>query len=306
MKSFIPYLKSISQESFSQFSSNSDPIGHYNRDNYTIDQESICVLGIPFDANSSFRRGPALAPSRIRENYFSDSSNLWTEYGIDLGSISSLYDMGDLDCADTTSGFNAITNIVDTLLKKGAGIISLGGDHSITFPVFKAFADNYDSLNILHLDAHPDLYDTLDNNPFSHACPFARIMEKKMAKRLVQAGIRTINGHQRTQAERLGVEVMEMKDGTEWLKKMEFQGPVYLSIDMDCLDPAFAPGVSHHEPGGFTTRQVIDIIHQVKGNIIGGDIVEYNPERDYGSVTAMVAAKLLKELVGRISADKAL
>lgn len=73
---------------------------------------------------------------------------------------------------------------------------------------------------------------------------------------------------------------------------------------MDCLDPAFAPGVSHHEPGGFTTRQVLDIIHQVKGNLIGGDIVEYNPDRDFNGVTAMTAAKLLKKLIGRISTDR--
>jgi agmatinase len=270
----------------------------------TIDHESICVLGIPFDANSSFRRGPSLAPSRIRESYFSDSSNLWTEQGIDLSHLKGLYDMGDMDCADTPTVFEAITRKVIALLEKNAGLICLGGDHSITFPIIRAYAKKYTDLNILHLDAHPDLYDQLDNNPYSHACPFARIMEKKLATRLVQAGIRTINGHQREQAERLGVEVMEMRGGNGWLKKLKFDGPVYLSIDMDCLDPAFAPGVSHHEPGGFTTRQVLDIIHQVKGSLVGGDIVEYNPDRDIHSMTAMTAAKLLKELIGRISTDR--
>ncbi len=269
-----------------------------------IDKESICILGIPFDANSSFRKGPALAPSRIRESYFSCSSNLWTEQGVDLGALKGLYDVGDVDCSDETVAFEAITQRVATLLKKEARIVSLGGDHSVTFPIFEAFAKKYDNLNILHLDAHPDLYDVLDNNPFSHACPFARIMEKKLATRMVQAGIRTMNGHQREQATRLGVEVIEMKEGNDWLQKLEFQGPVYLSIDMDCLDPAFAPGVSHHEPGGFTTRQVLDIIHRLRGNIIGADIVEYNPDRDFGSVTAMVAAKLLKELIGRIFTNR--
>jgi agmatinase len=270
----------------------------------TIDKESICILGIPFDANSSFRRGPSLAPSRIRESYFSDSANLWTELGIDLGTLKGLYDVGDVDCSDTSTAFETITRKVTTLLKKDARLICLGGDHSITFPIIKAFAKKYKPLNILHLDAHPDLYDRLDNNPFSHACPFARIMEKKLASRLVQAGIRTINGHQREQADRLGVEIMEMKEGNGWLKELQFDGPVYLSIDMDCLDPAFAPGVSHHEPGGFTTRQVLDIIHQVKGNLIGGDIVEYNPDRDIHSMTAMTAAKLLKELIARIFTDR--
>jgi arginase len=314
MKTFSPQLDSIERSPIDQNSMDPhtidphtiDPyaIGPHIIEPYTIDKDSICVLGVPFDVNSSFRRGPALAPSRIRESYFSDSSNLWTEKGIDLGSVNGLYDMGDVECSDTQATFDTITNAVDTLLKKGAGVISLGGDHSITFPIFKAYANNYESLNILHLDAHPDLYDTLDNNPFSHACPFARIMEKKMANRLVQAGIRTINGHQRAQADRLGVEVMEMKDGNEWIENLKFEGPVYLSLDMDCLDPAFAPGVSHHEPGGLTTRQVIDIIHRVKGNIIGADIVEYNPDRDFNSVTAMVAAKLLKEMIGKILADK--
>jgi len=269
----------------------------------TIDNESICIIGIPFDANSSFRKGPSLAPSRIRESYFSDSSNLWTEQGVDLGTLNGLYDMGDVDCSPK-SAFTAITQKVSTLLQKDARVICLGGDHSVTYPVFKAYAKKYQNLNILHLDAHPDLYDHLDNNPLSHACPFARIMEKKLASRMVQAGIRTINGHQREQADRFGVEVMEMKNGNDWLKELEFQGPVYLSLDMDCLDPAFAPGVSHHEPGGFSTRQVLDIIHQLKGNLIGADIVEYNPDRDVHSVTAMTAAKLLKELIARIFTDR--
>jgi len=269
-----------------------------------IDKDSICILGIPFDANSSFRKGPALAPSRIRESYFSDSSNLGTEQGVDLETLNGLYDVGDVDCSKESSTFDAITHRVTTLLKKDARIISLGGDHSITFPILKAYAKKYENLNILHLDAHPDLYDSLGNNRFSHACPFARIMEKKLAVRLVQAGIRTINGHQREQADRLGVEVMEMKNGNDWLEKLEFQGPVYLSLDMDCLDPAFAPGVSHHEPGGFTTRQVLDIIQKLKGNLIGADIVEYNPDRDFQSITSMVAAKLLKELIARINTNR--
>jgi arginase len=110
-------------------------------------------------------------------------------------------------------------------------------------------------------------------------------------------------GSEREQAQKFGVEVKEMKDGINWLDDLEFDGPVYLSLDLDCLDPAFAPGVSHHEPGGMTTRQVIDIIHRLKGKIIGADIVEYNPDRDLGSMTSMVAAKLLKEIIARIHED---
>lgn len=268
-----------------------------------IQTGGICVLGIELDQNSSFQKGPALAPNRIRESYFSSSSNLWSEKGLDLGSLHHLYDLGNIDFKTDADPFNQITSSAKAVLDQGNHMICLGGDHSITFPVIEAYAQKYDGLNILHLDAHPDLYDSLDGNIYSHACPFARIMEKKFAKRLVQAGIRTMTGHQREQAEKFGVEVKEMKDGIDWLDELEFEGPVYLSLDLDCLDPAFAPGVSHHEPGGMTTRQVIDIIHRLKGKIIGADIVEYNPDRDFASMTSMVAAKLLKEIITRIHED---
>ncbi|MBC2705336.1 MAG: agmatinase [Desulfobacula sp.] len=264
---------------------------------------SICILGIPFDKNSSFQKGPSLAPEQIRKSYFSDSSNLWSEKGLDLGSIEYLYDLGDIEFKKGIDDFNLITNSIKNILDLDCHLISLGGDHSVTFPIIEAYAQKYDHINILHLDAHPDLYDSLHGNIYSHACPFARIMERKPAKRLVQAGIRTMNGHQREQAQKFGVEVMEMKNGDGWLDELEFDGPVYLSLDLDCLDPAFAPGVSHHEPGGMTTRQVIDIIHQLKGKIIGADIVEYNPDRDLNSMTSMVAAKLLKEIIARIYKD---
>lgn len=270
--------------------------------NNTIQNNSICVLGIGFDQNSSFQKGAALAPNRIRESYFCDSSNLWSENGLDLESIPDLYDLGDLNFK-TMDPFNHIADSVTSVLERGNHLICLGGDHSITFPIIKAYAHRYKSLNILNLDAHPDLYDSLDGNIHSHACPFARIMENRLAKRLVQAGIRTTNGHQREQALKFGVEVKEMRDGNDWLTDLEFEGPVYLSVDLDCLDPAFAPGVSHHEPGGMTTRQVIDIIQNLKGKLIGADIVEYNPDRDLASMTSMVAAKLLKEIIARIHAD---
>jgi agmatinase len=266
----------------------------------TLPSDSCCILGVPFDAKSSFKRGPALAPDRIRASHASDSSNLWTETGTDLGARHDLFDLGNLDCTDTDETFETVSEQTGRLARAGNRLICLGGDHSITFPIIRGLARTHTDLNILHLDAHPDLYDTLEGDPLSHACPFARIMENALARRLVQAGIRTMNGQQRDQADRFGVEVHEMKNGMDWLDTLSFEGPVYLSIDMDCLDPAFAPGVSHHEPGGLSTRQVVDIIQRFEGNLIGGDIVELNPSRDLISMTAMAAAKLLKEMLGRM------
>jgi arginase family enzyme len=124
-----------------------------------------------------------------------------------------------------------------------------------------------------------------------------------LASRLVQVGIRTLNGHQREQAERFGVEVHEMRNFDSSSFAPDFDGPVYLTIDLDVFDPAYAPGVSHHEPGGLSVRDVIGIIHRMRGAVIGADIVEYNPGRDINDITATVAAKLLKEVGGRMIAD---
>jgi arginase len=256
----------------------------------------IAVVGVPFDEFSSFLHGPEKAPSLIRQAYHSDSSNYFTESGVDLNTHDGWKDNGDLNLPSGIEAIGAIESGIQNLITHYDKILLLGGDHSITYPIVKAISKRYGRLNILHLDAHPDLYDHFEGNKFSHACPFARIMEEGLASRLVQVGIRTINKHQREQANRFGVEVFEMKDW-EGYKKLKFEGPVYISLDMDAIDPAFAPGVSHHEPGGFTSREIISILQQLKGNVIGADLVEFNPTRDPSGITAMLAGKLYKELL---------
>lgn len=259
----------------------------------------VAVLGVPLDENSSFLRGPALAPPRIRETLHSSSGNWTTERGTDLSAVDRWLDLGDLSLGHGAQAFAQIEETIGRLLAREARVLTLGGDHSITYPILRAYARAYPRLTIFHVDAHPDLYDELDGNRWSHACPFARIMEEGLAARLVQVGIRTINAHQRAQAERFGVEVIEMR---HWQRDTDFSldGPIYLSLDLDALDPAFAPGVSHHEPGGFSTREIIDILHRLPGPIVGADLVEYNPTRDLVDMTAMVAAKFYKEIVGRL------
>lgn len=154
-------------------------------------------------------------------------------------------------------------------------------------------------LTVLHIDAHADLYDQFAGDRFSHACPFARIMEEGLCDRLVQVGIRTLNGHQRAQADRYGVEIIDMRAWSAGTRPM-LTGPVYLSLDLDGLDPAFAPGVSHWEPGGLMTREVLGLIQGLPAPFIGADIVELNPARDPSGVTAMVAAKFVKETASRM------
>ena len=117
--------------------------------------------------------------------------------------------------------------------------------------------------------------------------------------RLVQVGIRTMTGHQRDQAARFGVDVIDMRAWTAG-RRPEVTGPVYVTIDADGLDPAFAPGVSHREPGGLSARDVIGIVQALPRPIVGADVVEVNPLQDVGGTTAVVAAKLVRELIARM------
>ncbi len=258
------------------------------------------LIGIPWDANSSFMRGAAAAPPLVREALFSPASNMWTEFGIDLAAPGMLADAGDIGLPDSVDAVAAIEGATRRLMDGGGAPIAIGGDHAVTYPVVRAAASRHPGLTILHVDAHPDLYEEFEGNRLSHACPFARIMEEGLASRLVQVGIRTANGHQREQAERFGVEMIDMRAWAAGTRPV-LTGPVYVSIDLDGLDPAFAPGVSHREPGGLSVRDVIGLVHALPAPLIGADIVEFNPARDAAGLTAHVAAKLVKELAGRMA-----
>lgn len=259
----------------------------------------VSIQGICYDANSSFARGAAQAPDRIRKAFRSPSANMWSELGVDLGDATSLNDAGDLSISGwpASEAHIAILGATESLIGKGHRVLSLGGDHSISYPAIAAHAAHYGEVSVLHIDAHGDLYDDFGGNRYSHASPFARLMEEGLVKRLVQVGVRTLDAHQRKQIERFGVECHEMKDG---IPEVAFSGKLYISLDLDALDPAFAPGVGHHEPGGLTTREVISLIHRKGGDLVGADIVELNPLRDLNNITAMVAARLMKELLARM------
>ncbi|MCH8245478.1 MAG: agmatinase [Bacteroidetes bacterium] len=264
-----------------------------------LESGTIALLGIPFDDHSSFLKGASKAPARIRAALHSESANLCAENGMDLSASNRWTDLGDLNDLgemNSTESFLNIEAAIKRIVAEGARPISLGGDHSIAYPIVRGMAETHSNLTILQLDAHPDLYDEFDGNRFSHACPFARIMEERLASRLIQVGIRATNPHQKEQAERFGVEVFTANVWSP-TEDLALEGPLYVSIDMDVFDPAFAPGVSHHEPGGLSSRDVLGILQSIDAPVVGADIVELNPDRDPAGITAMLAAKLLKELL---------
>lgn len=259
------------------------------------------LIGVPFDANSSFLKGPALAPARIRQVDIDGSGNRFSESGIEIINGKNYLDLNDIyfPLSDPKTAYGIIKQIFQKHLNIENKIIALGGDHSVSFPIIETYAEIYDELHILHFDAHSDIYENFDNNPYSHASPFARIMEKKLVKSLTQVGIRTLNSHQREQADRFNIKIIEMKDlNFNFIDHLA--SPLYISIDLDVLDPAFAPGVSHHEPGGMNGRDLITCLQMIKAKIVGADIVELNPVRDVNNITAMLAYKLFKELAAKM------
>ncbi len=251
----------------------------------------IVVQGICYDQKSSFMRGPAKAPTLIRKRLWSDAYNHYAENGVEVSPVY-IDDKGDF----TIDDYWDIYDITKSNLKPFVPLISLGGDHSISYPVIKAFSETQNKFDILHIDAHGDLYDSFEGDKYSHACPFARIMEDQLVTRLVQVGVRTLTPHQRAQADEFNVEIIEMKDFNQD-RLPKFEVPVYISLDMDAFDPAFAPGVSHQESGGLSPRQVLHLIQSLKVPVIGADIVEYNPDNDINGITAALAAKFMKEII---------
>ncbi|XP_070026977.1 arginase 1, mitochondrial [Nicotiana tabacum] len=278
---------------------------------------STSLLGVPLGHNSSFLQGPAFAPPRIREAIWCGSTNSTTEEGKELNDSRILTDVGDVpvqELRDSGVDDDRLMSIISESVKlvmeeDPLRPLVLGGDHSISYPVVRAVSEKLGGpIDILHLDAHPDIYHSFEGNKYSHASSFARIMEGGYARRLLQVGIRSITKEGREQGKRFGVEQYEMRTFSrdrqflENLKLGEGAKGVYISVDIDCMDPAFAPGVSHIEPGGLSFRDVLNILHNLQADVVGADVVEFNPQRDtVDGMTAMVAAKLVRELTAKIS-----
>ena len=208
-------------------------------------------------------------------------------------------DVGDLILPDEPAAARtAIEAGVRHVLQSDAKPLVLGGDHSITYPVLRAFKDR-GPLTILHFDAHGDIYDNFEGDRFSHACPFARVMEEGLAARLIQVGLRTLTPHQREQSKKFGTEILGADRWRDAIPLVAgLRGPVYVSLDIDVLEPMLAPGIAHPEPGGLSVRDVLDVLFALRTDVVGADVVEYNPRFDVRDLTARVAAKFVKELIG--------
>ncbi len=264
-----------------------------------VSDPAFTLIGAPWDAASTFRPGTRLGPQQIRT--MASSLSPATERGEDLTSLGAV-DAGDLALGTHVENAEATIQQTTTAIARAGSVpIVLGGDHAITVPAFAGVLGAHPGLELLVLDAHPDLYPDYEGDPFSHACVSHRIahLQGMAGSRITQVGVRASNPGQRRQAEALGVETIGPWDLAGW--HYDRPGPVYLSVDIDVLDPAHAPGCGNPVPGGLTSRQLLDLIQHLDCEIVAMDIVEVNPLLDVHGSTALAAVRVVTEALGQMA-----
>lgn len=271
----------------------------------------VGFVGVPFDIGTSNRPGARLAPREIR-----DESRMLRPFNVSTGAAPfdslSVADIGDvpINTFNLLKSIDIIEDFYDDLMGLGISPLTMGGDHTIALPILRALKKKHGPIGMVHIDAHADINDHMFGEKIAHGTPFRRAVEEGLldCDRVVQIGLRGTGyssdeydwsrdqGFRVVQAEEcwhksltpLMAEVRDKVGG----------GPVYISFDIDGLDPAFAPGTGTAEVGGLTVMQGIEIVRGCKGlNVVGGDLVEVSPPYDTSHNTSLVGANLLYEML---------
>jgi len=272
----------------------------------------VAIVGIPFDAGTSYRPGARFGPQSIRQASRQLRTNYHPNYDVEPFKVQQVADAGDITC----NPFNideAIKQIevgALELLNKVGGIISLGGDHTIAFPLLRAMNKiNNGAVALVHFDAHLDTWDTYFGSPYTHGTPFRRAREENLFldDASMHVGIRGplySRDDLKNDAE-FGFKIIHCDEfqtqGTdkiaERIRKRVGNNPLYLSIDIDVLDPAFAPGTGTPEIAGMTTREMVNVLRGLSGlNLVSADVVEVAPAYDHAELTSLAAATIVYEL----------
>ncbi len=270
----------------------------------------LAFVSLPCDQSSSIRRGSAAGPGRIRLAYNGRVYNSTTETGVDLsGAVS---DLGSWEPEATWEATREAYFVqAAEVLGRGQVLFAVGGDHGVTIPLGAATGVLGEQIHVVQVDAHPDLYPEYRGDRWSHACVASRLLEMEHVSTVTQIGVRTLNNPQAEVARRYPgrLAIVEARDvaGGSILESGDLPdilrpgAKVWLTVDMDAFDPAFAPGVAHPVPGGLTPRQVLELIQESGWSLVGMDVVECLPERDEGDRTAVLAARLLHEGMGTVA-----
>mgnify|MGYP001085269976 CR=1 FL=1 len=278
-------------------------------------KRDLVVVGVPWDATSSYRRGAVAGPDAIRRATSGRLYNRFTEQGLDLAALWKVCDHGNVkETSDISKLKKSLASAISLHDHRDHSTLFLGGDHFISYPCFSLMAQKCKSrFSLLYFDAHPDLYESYEGSRYSHATTVSRILEDKnlSSGTVCYVGIRASTSEQNERIRTLGLTAHTTKDVyrrgcdaiASSIRSVLLNQPVYLSIDLDCLDPAFAPGVGNPQPGGLSTTQILEILHGIEGlEIVVADIVEYSPRFDSNArTTAFTSAILIKEIMGIIA-----
>lgn len=277
----------------------------------------VALLGIPFDGGVVYRPGARFGPRDIRQH-----SSLIRSYHpvlkVSPFDVLQAADLGDVDVHPFSieETHARIEQAVAAILDAGAVPVCVGGDHSLSLAVLRAVARRHGPVGMVHVDSHQDMWDDYFGNRYFHGAPFRRAIEEGLLepRRIVQIGIR---GSVRSAEDfdfgrRHGVMVIRAEDvareGIGWVQEQLHAvsgGPVYLSFDIDGVDPAFAPGTGTPEVGGLTSREALEIVRALVGlPLVGADVVEVSPPYDHGNITALLAANLLFEIVSVLAVTR--
>ncbi len=276
------------------------------RRRYTKDLTGVdlAITGVPFDQAVTNRTGTRLGPRAIREASALQPNDPPYGWGFDPLSEFAIVDYGDLafDYARVSEFPKTLTAHIRGILAAGAGTIVLGGDHYISYPILQAYAEKFGPLSLLHFDAHGDTWKDDDFDRIDHGTMFYKAVKKGLIDPAtsVQVGIRTVN------EDTLGIPIIDApevheigpKAVVERVRKVLGDRPVYVTFDIDCLDPAYAPGTGTPVWGGLTSAQAAAILRGLAGiNMMGGDIVEVSPPFDATGATAIAGAHVATELM---------
>lgn len=266
----------------------------YTRDLTGVD---IAVTGIPLDIATTYRPGARQGPQAVRAGSVQLAELNAFPWGFDPFDHLAVVDYGDVffDPGFPEQIPDIITNHVKGILDQGASTLCMGGDHFVTYPILRAYAEKYGPLSLVHFDAHPDTWDDT-GEPLNHGTMFTRAVKQGIVdpKHSAQIGIRTISDD-------VGFNIFNapwvhengVKALVDNVKEIVGDRPAYLTFDIDCLDPAYAPGTGTPVAGGLTSHQALSIIRDLGGiNFVGMDIVEVAPAFDHAEITAIAAATI--------------
>ncbi|MBU0438885.1 agmatinase [Staphylococcus succinus] len=284
----------------------------------TLENVDFLIMGVPFDTAASNRTGQRYGPQSIR-----DFSVLLRPYNpdqdINIFDYCSGIDYGDVDVipGNVLKTYDKITEKLEPILNKGIIPIMMGGDHSITLGHLRAFAKKYGSVSLVHFDSHSDTWEDYFGEKYVHGTPFRRAAEEGLVdtKKSIQVGIRgPLYGPEDIQNARdLGYQVIPMREARELgienvidkIHKRVGDNPVFVSFDIDFLDPAYAPGTGTPEVGGPTSFEALEYVRKLDGlNIKGFDLVEVLPTYDSNEITAVAASSVIFEMVTLIALAK--